>query len=183
MTVDLSIDIGGLSGGFAEGQYALYLYDPMSIEESWRAYFQKLEEGAVSSPKNDGPSWGRVDWPPQPNDELSLALVPGMEPREVPLKYGKGDKVDKGAVRAATLDSIRALMMVRTYRVRGHLMATLDPLDLEDPDPHPELKPSYYGFSEKDLDRPIFMDNVLGLEMGTIREIMVILKRTYCSNV
>ncbi len=183
MTIDLSVDVGGLSGRFGEAQYARYLEDPTGVEESWRTYFEHLENGAWPSVENLGPSWGRTDWPPQPNDELSVALVPGMEPKADPSKEAKGGKVDQSAVRAATLDSIRALMMVRTYRVRGHLMANLDPLGLEEPDPHPELQPSYYGFGGEDMDRLIFMDNVLGLEMATIKEILAILKRTYCSTV
>lgn len=183
MDIDLSVDVGGLSGGFAEAQYARYLSNPSGVEESWRTYFERLEGGPGVSQKNEGPSWGRSDWPLQPTDDLSQALVPGMVGKPSDEKPSKGGKVDQSAVRAATLDSIRALMLVRTYRVRGHLMANLDPLGLEEPAPHPELQPSTYGFGEDDLDRPIFMDNVLGLEMATLREILAILKRTYCAHV
>ena len=87
---------------------------------------------------------------------------------------------DEQAVRAATLDSVRAIMMIRAYRFRGHLAADLDPLGLEPPASHPELDPTSYGFAEEDFDRPIFIDNVLGLETATIREMIEILRRTYC---
>jgi 2-oxoglutarate dehydrogenase E1 component len=78
------------------------------------------------------------------------------------------------------MDSVRALMMIRAYRIRGHLAADLDPLKLKAPVNHPELDPASYGFSEADLDRPIFLDKVLGLDNATVREIVDILKRTYC---
>ena len=78
------------------------------------------------------------------------------------------------------MDSVRALMMIRAYRMRGHLAADLDPLKLKEPETHPELDPATYGFAEADMDRPIFLDKVLGLEHATVRQIIDILKRTYC---
>jgi 2-oxoglutarate dehydrogenase E1 component len=78
------------------------------------------------------------------------------------------------------LDSIRALMLIRAYRIRGHLVADLDPLGMRDQTPHPELDPKSYGFTEADMDRPIFLDNVLGLQHASIRQIVDIVKRTYC---
>src|SRR5690606_17003525 len=87
-------------------------------------------------------------------------------------------------IRAATLDSLRTIMMIRAYRMRGHLRANLDPLGLTiPPGDASELDPSSYGFTEADYDRPIFLDYVLGLETSTIREILAILRRTYCGNV
>ena len=71
-------------------------------------------------------------------------------------------------------------MLIRAYRVRGHLHANLDPLELAARGDHEELHPSHYGFADADCDRPIFLDNVLGLEFGTVREIVAILERTYC---
>src|SRR6202012_752749 len=86
-------------------------------------------------------------------------------------------------VRAATLDSLRAIMMIRAYRMRGHLAANLDPLGISEKQDASELDPASYGFAESDYDRPIFLDFVLGLETSTIREILEILKRTYCGDV
>ena len=80
----------------------------------------------------------------------------------------------------ATRDSIHALMLIRAYRMRGHLHANLDPLGLEPAKNEEELDPRSYGFTDADLDRKIFLDNVLGLEFATIREILAILRRTYC---
>ncbi|MGH6954035.1 MAG: 2-oxoglutarate dehydrogenase E1 component, partial [Alphaproteobacteria bacterium] len=72
------------------------------------------------------------------------------------------------------------LMMIRAYRIRGHLAADLDPLKLRTPDPHPELDPRTYGFTEADLERPIFIDNVLGLETASLRQILERCRATYC---
>ena len=62
----------------------------------------------------------------------------------------------------------------------GHLKADLDPLGMQDQTPHPELDPKSYGFTDADMDRPIFIDNVLGLQTASMREILAIVKRTYC---
>ena len=85
--------------------------------------------------------------------------------------------------RSTTLDSIRALMLIRAYRVRGHLKANLDPLKLTISEEQLELKPESYGFEEKDMDRLIFIDNVLGIESATLREIIANLKATYCGTI
>ena len=94
-----------------------------------------------------------------------------------------GCRADPAALRGATLDSLRALMLIRSYRVRGHLNANLDPLGIEGRDPHPELDPATYGFTEADMDRPIFIDHVLGLETATMREIEKVLRLTYSGNI
>ena len=87
-------------------------------------------------------------------------------------------------VRARTLDSLRAIMMIRAYRMRGHLKANLDPLGLAvTAGDASELDPATYGFAEADFDRPIFLDFVLGLETATLREILALLKRTYCGTI
>ncbi len=82
-----------------------------------------------------------------------------------------------------TRDSIRTLMLIRAFRVRGNLQATLDPLGLTPVTPHPELDPATYGFTPADFDRPIFIDRVLGLEWATLREIMQVLEETYAGTI
>lgn len=92
----------------------------------------------------------------------------------------KGLKLSTDQMRQAVLDSIRALMLIRAFRIRGHLHAQLDPLGLREVPDHGELKPSTYGFGPGDMDRPIFIDNVLGLEIASIRQITDLMTRTYC---
>ena len=84
----------------------------------------------------------------------------------------KGAEISQADVLQATRDSMRAIMLIRAYRVRGHLHAKLDPLGINPRPNDQELHPSHYGFTEADWDRKIFLDNVLGLEFGTIREIV-----------
>ncbi|MEZ5757594.1 MAG: 2-oxoglutarate dehydrogenase E1 component [Emcibacteraceae bacterium] len=173
----------GASGAFVEELFARYSRDPSSVDPSWQAYFEELADDARllmgAGKEKPGASWTRKDWPYNENDDLTDALNPGYEAK-VENKKGKST-ASEADIRKATLDSIRCLMMIRTYRVRGHLHANLDPLGLTEKPYHSELDPQTYGFGEGDLDRDIFLDNVLGLETATVREVMAILARTYCS--
>jgi 2-oxoglutarate dehydrogenase E1 component len=137
-----------------------------------------------------GPSWQRANWPIAANGELVSALD-GNWGQVEKIVSGKLEKkaAEKGSpaaladIQQATRDSVRALMMIRAYRMRGHLFANLDPLGIEPRKDHEELHPSTYGFMDSDWDRKIFIDRVLGLEFATIREMLDILKRTYCSTI
>ncbi len=179
------------STGFLQGANALYveqLYarwaeNPLSVDETWRTFFDGLGERDAAVENADGASWRRADWPPKANGE-NVALFDGDwgEARtQIEKKIAERTPgVTAEDLRKATQDSIRALMMIRAYRIRGHLAADLDPLGIEDFGPQPELDPATYGFGAGDMDREIFIDNVLGLETATVREILDILKRTYC---
>jgi 2-oxoglutarate dehydrogenase E1 component len=171
----------GVSPQFVETLYAKYAKDPGSVDEGWAEYFSDLEAGVSKS----GPSWARSDWPLRPNDDLTTGLDGSdmfIEEKR-PVKAAEAGGASQAEVRSATIDSIRALMLVRTFRVRGHLMANLDPLGLEERPVNAELKPETYGFGPADMNRKIFMDGVLGLETATMTEIIDILKRTYCGNI
>ncbi|SLN22995.1 2-oxoglutarate dehydrogenase E1 component [Roseisalinus antarcticus] len=181
----------GHNADYIEHLYARYAENPGAVDESWRSFFQSLGD-APGTPQAEaaGPSWQRADWPPQPSDDLTAALD-GQWPADPKDAKAAGDKIKAKAkeqgieiteqqVRAAVLDSIRALMIIRAYRIRGHLVADLDPLGMRSQTPHPELDPTSYGFTKADMDRPIFIDNVLGLEVATMAEIIAIVQRTYC---
>ncbi|MCD1619806.1 2-oxoglutarate dehydrogenase E1 component [Salipiger manganoxidans] len=182
----------GANAEYLEQMYARYATDPKAVDEAWAEFFRALGDDETSVKKEaQGASWQRADWPPVPNDDLTAALT-GEWPMAAPAEAkGAGRKIaekaaEKGVnlsddqVKRAVLDSIRALMIIRAYRIRGHFAADLDPLGLHGRDPHPELDPKAYGFAEADMDRPIFIDNVLGLQVASMREIMGVLKRTYC---
>ncbi len=176
----------GSSGAFIEELFARYSQDPSSVDPSWQTYFSELADDARllmdAGIKKPGASWKRDDWPFDGSNgqaDLISALNPGFEAKLIKKTKGAPNEKD---IRAATLDSIRCLMMIRTYRVRGHLHANLDPLGLTEKPYHSELDPQTYGFGESDLDREIFLDNVLGLETATVREVLEIIKRTYCSS-
>jgi 2-oxoglutarate dehydrogenase E1 component len=173
----------GVSPSFVEALYRQYHSDPSSVETSWRRYFEGLE-ATVS-----GPSWARVGWPPADSNAFTAALDPTQ--MDVPAKPDRKDKaaagsapaVDPQAVIRASSDSIRAIMLIRTYRVRGHLLADLDPLGLSKREMTADLTPEYHGFGEADLDRPIYLGGQLGFEHATIRELMDVLRRNYCGKV
>jgi len=175
----------GANAAFVEQLYARYQEDPASVEPEWQQFFEGLgdrPEDVLAEAR--GPSWKRSDWPQPANGELVSALdsnwgaVPEKEIRQKLTE--RKPEASQDEIRAATLDSVRALMMIRAYRIRGHLDADIDPLRLRPKSQHPELQPESYGFSEGDLDRPIFIDHVLGLETATVRQMLEILRRTYC---
>ncbi len=181
----------GHNAEYLEQLYARYAQDPNSVEESWRAFFASLGDApADAKAEAAGPSWARGDWPLQPADDLTHALtgewpasaveVKGAEKKIREKAADAGIELTDAQVQRAVLDSIRALMIIRAYRIRGHLIADIDPLGMRDKTPHPELDPRSYGFTDADMDRPIFIDNVLGLQMASMRQIMEIVKRTYC---
>jgi 2-oxoglutarate dehydrogenase E1 component len=182
----------GQNAAYVEALQARHAQDPSSVDDVWSEYFKALGEGAQDAARAaNGPSWARRDWPQQPTDELTSALTSEWPAAPAAEKKAAGDKIaakaaEKGIslsdsqVRAAVIDSLRALMIIRAYRIRGHLVADLDPLGMRKEEPHPELDPRTYGFTEADMDRPIFIDNVLGLEVASLRQIIDILQRTYC---
>ena len=180
----------GHNAEYLEQMYARYANDPNAVDEAWQSFFKQLGDDEINIKKEaQGPSWARSDWPPQPTDELTAALD-GMwaapaESKDAGAKIKakaaeQRVEVSEDAIKRAVLDSIRALMIIRAYRIRGHLVADLDPLGMRNQTPHPELDPKSYGFTEADMDRPIFIDNVLGLQIASMREIVEIVRRTYC---
>jgi 2-oxoglutarate dehydrogenase E1 component len=178
----------GGNAAYVEDLQARFLKDPASVDPEWRAFFEDLgdEAGAVEKTA-DGPSWERPNWPVPANGELVSALDGNWSAIEVGFAQklkakaeSKGQTLTVDEIKDATRDSTRALMMIRAFRIRGHLAADLDPLKLEQRPDREELDPASYGFGEADMDRKIFIDYVLGVEFATVREMLSILKRTYC---
>ncbi|MGI4880590.1 MAG: hypothetical protein ACRYG4_24255, partial [Janthinobacterium lividum] len=157
------------------------------------------EGGIPAASDMAGPSWARADWPPQPTDTLTLALdaagidLPPKAAKPIAAKAAPATPAaasvahapihDAAAIEQAAQDSISAMMLIRTYRVRGHLAANLDPLGLSKRDLPADLTPEYHGFKEADLDREVFLGGALGMERGTVRELVSILRANYCGNV
>ncbi|HVY59717.1 MAG TPA: 2-oxoglutarate dehydrogenase E1 component [Xanthobacteraceae bacterium] len=178
----------GNNASYLDELYARYEVDPNAVDAEWRVFFASLKDDPANVARSArGPSWSRPNWPIPARGELVAALDGDWGEVEKHI----GEKVKAGAqrkgvelsaehVQQATRDSVRALMLIRAYRIRGHFHANLDPLGLEPPKNREEIDPRSYGFSEADFDRPIFLDHVLGLEFGTLREIVAILQRTYC---
>ena len=176
----------GGNAAFVEDLYAQWAERPDSVSASWRAFFEQLGErpDAVISGSAE-PEWKRPSTPMPRPDWLPAVdgLWPAVEAKLAKVVAEKAPAASADEIRSATLDSVRAIMMIRAYRIRGHLEANLDPLGLSPKVENAELHPASYGFAEEDYDRPIFLDYVLGLESATLREILSILQRTYCGDV
>lgn len=135
--------------------------------------------------REQGPSWARPNWPVSELDAANLGLDPTEATLERAAKaaaVGAG-VTDPDAVRRAAEDSIRAMMLIRSYRVRGHLAAKLDPLGLVHHPVPPELTPSFHGFSDADMDRKIWLGGTLGFQSASLREIVSVLEANYCGTV
>ena len=166
----LASALNGANAAYVADLYARWANNPASVDASFAELFSSLGDEARGVMEDaSGASWAPTRFD-----------VAEPETAKPAAKAKLADGVSPDTVRAAALDSLRALMLIRAYRVRGHLEARLDPLGLQVPTPHPELDPATYGFGPNDFDRPIFIDNVLGLESATIRQIMVTIRASYC---
>jgi 2-oxoglutarate dehydrogenase E1 component len=180
----------GGNASYIEDLQAQYEKNPASVDPEWREFFDGLADDAGDVKKNaEGASWKAKNWPIQVNGELVSALDGnwGLVEKHVEKRIKEKAAADGAALSSAdvlqaTRDSVRAIMMIRAFRMRGHLHANLDPLGLAKPlEDYNELSPENYGFTAADYERPIFIDNVLGLEYATIPQMLEILTRTYCS--
>src|ERR1700736_4615595 len=184
----LSSFLQGTNATYIDDIYARYEKDPASVDPDWQEFFKSLKDPPADVRKNaEGPSWGRDNWPLTPRDELTSALdgnwaeVEKAVSAKIAAKaQAKGTELTAADVHQATRDSVRALMLIRAYRMRGHFHARRDPLGIEPPRDREELDPRSYGFVESDFDRKIFLDHVLGMEYASLREIVAICERTYC---
>ncbi len=178
----------GGNAGYVDDLYAQFEQNPDDVDAQWRDFFQSLKDEKESVLRNaHGPSWKRDNWPERAGGELLSALIGEWDDvrRTVSEKITAraqttGVELSAPAVQQAARNSVRALMLIRAYRARGHFHANLDPLGLEPPKDEQDLDPRSYGFTDADLDRTIFLDRVLGLQFGTLREILAIVRRTYC---
>ncbi len=179
----------GHNAEYLEQMYARYANDPASVDAQWVEFFKQLGDAELDvKAEAQGPSWARADWPPAMDGDLHGALT-GEYPAEPEAKdtgkkiaakaAEKGIDVSEDQIKRAVLDSLRAMMIIRSYRIRGHLAADLDPLGMRTSEARAELDPASYGFTDADMDRPIYLEGTLGLEFASLREILAILKRTY----
>ena len=167
--------LAGVNSRQIDELYTQYLENPSSLTPDWRNFFQGLgdEEKNIIDNSN-GPSWSRKK-PIKIKIDKSIKI--NLE------KENSSSDLKDISVTQAAKDSVRAIMLIRAYRIRGHLIANLDPLDIQQRDEHPELKPETYGFTQKDHKRDIFLDGVLGLQKANLNTILKILKKTYSSNI
>jgi 2-oxoglutarate dehydrogenase E1 component len=168
--------LSGPNAPFIEELYAKYLENPSAVDPSWRKFFGELEDdSAIVLQDIRGASWAPRDRAVEIGNGHEEEAVAG-ERRTLPAP------AVKDLTRAAR-DSLRAMMLIRAYRVRGHLEANLDPLELKPRHKHSELDPRSYGFSDADMDREIYIDNVFGYQHATLRQIVHAVRETYCGSI
>jgi 2-oxoglutarate dehydrogenase E1 component len=172
----LATAMTGANAAYLADLYARWAEKPDSVDPSMAELFAALnDEARAVLTDASGASWApRIRGAFGPDPEVPAA--PARRTTDSPAAQAATAE----AARRQVLDSLRALMLIRSYRVRGHLEAQLDPLGLTKPAAHPELDPKTYGFTEADMDRPIFLDMVLGKETASLREIMAICRASYC---
>jgi 2-oxoglutarate dehydrogenase E1 component len=177
LTADRTSYLYGPNAAYLADLYDQYLADPSSVDDSWAVLFQELRgDSDAILDEVDGPGWGLHKSKKSDNGQAANGAA---KTNGAATQAG----ADPATVRAATLDSIRALMLIRAYRIRGHLYAELDPLGLHEAEHHPELDYNSYGFTEADLGRSVFIDNVLGMETATLRTIVDVVQATYCGKI
>jgi len=148
-----------------------YKDNPNTVDKSWRDFFSTLKDDELSILGDfGGPEWKRRTT--NVIDDIAFDKV-----------IRSSTDIDFNSFKSSTLDSIRALRLIRAYRINGHLIANLDPLKLQKKNYHPELDYKSYGFIDSDLERRIFIDGSLGLEKATLKEIIKILNETYAASI
>jgi 2-oxoglutarate dehydrogenase E1 component len=180
----------GANAVYVEQMAAAHARDPFSVPESWRAFFDAVgDTPAESAHAAAGPDWKRADWPARSNGDLVAALGDVAAEKRVEedettaAVVPSGTETEPQDTRSATRASIHAIMMIRAYRMRGHLAAKLDPLGLSHSGALPELDPANYGFVGAALDEEVFIDGYLGLDSATPRQMLDILRQTYCGSI
>ena len=178
----------GANAPFIEELYARYQGDPNAVDGDWRTFFEALAENKADVlAETRGASWA-------PNGARVIGAADVEAPR-IPanrnVKGGNGTAAatplagkTEAEIRAAAHDTSRAFLLIRSYRIRGHLEADLDPLGLIRRELHRELDPATYGFGEADWERPILIFGSLGLgESASLRQIWDRLRKTYCGRI
>lgn len=194
--IELSSFLSGSNALFLEQTYSSYVKDPTSVDPSWVQFFASLGDDVHAVIQEAvGASWshrvgehslaygryGEID--SEESSQSTAAKTAPAPPKPDTQQEAQGQGATITAINQTTLDALRASMLIRVYRVRAHLNANLDPLGIQHNELHSELDPKSYGFTDKDYDRPIYLGGSLGLEKATLREILAILKRTYCGSI
>ncbi|RKF21905.1 2-oxoglutarate dehydrogenase E1 component [Altericroceibacterium spongiae] len=150
-------------------------------------FLPEFDQDDLDAGPQPGPSWQNAKWPlsdAADSDDLTQGLDPfalKLAVKEASKKAGK--PIDNKTIEQAASDSVQAMMLIRTYRVRGHLVSELDPLNLSTRKLPDDLKPEWHGFTAEALDRPVYIGGTLGLDWVTPRELVNILRKNYCGKV
>ena len=170
----------GANATYVEEMFKKYSDDPSSVPNDWGIFFKNIKDEGLNSSTYSA-DWAKNDLKVQNGDLISAMDSNWSSLPEKIIKKNISYSVDE--IQQATLDSIRALRLIRAFRVNGHLIADLDPLQLSQKNHHPELDYKNYGFNDDDLEKSIFIDGSLGLDNAKLKEIIKILHETYSSSI
>ena len=173
---DLSVD-------YVESLYADYLRDPASVSTDWQHYFQAMPNGRYAGGTLAGNGKGNGNGhapggpaaaPPRPTSPLGTVVQFASTP----------SALSRGGLSTADFAALqhRVDQLVRNYRVRGHMVAKLDPIGLERPEVF-ELDPTCCGITDEDLDRVISTDSIPGPDVMSVRQIIQKMRNTYCRSI
>ena len=170
----------GSNSSFIEELYLKYIKNPEDIPQSWRKFFDGLnEDQKIIQTEIQGPSWA-----PKKNNisksiyKSEISVEDSYVEKEL---LTNGDLITKNGYEKEKEQSIKAITLIRAYRIRGHLIANLDPLGIMERKYLNELHPSDHGFNKEDYNKKIYLNGFLDREYSTINEILSFLKKTYCS--
>ncbi len=166
------------NSAFIEEMYLRFLNQDPNLADSWKDYFEGIQDEAdVILNDINGPSWKPEGVRINSNSIEKIIEKNGNEPKDV------SDKFNFQVVANSNKESISAVALIRAYRLRGHLLAKLDPLEMMKTEYLDELHPEYYGFDKKKYDKKIELNGVINKEKASVREILQFLKKTYCGPV
>jgi 2-oxoglutarate dehydrogenase E1 component len=160
------------NSAFLEQMYLRYINKDLDLPSSWKNYFDDLgdELGLVVN-EIKGPSWAPI--------KKQINIVEKKPKKEVHSNGSVKNAISENNLQN-NIDSIKAVELIRAYRLRGHLLAKLDPLGLKKTEYLEELHPEYYGFKKSDYKREIFLNGVTNKKYSNINEILTFLNNTYC---
>jgi 2-oxoglutarate dehydrogenase E1 component len=182
--IDQNSFLHGANATFIAELHERYLSDPASVDVSWRGFFSGFgEEPPAVANDVGGPSWARART--RVIGVVEPTPAPAKSAKPAPTSAGAAPSLDHPAVQEAARDTFRAMLLIRAYRTRGHLEAALDPLGLEGVQAQRELDPATYGFTAADLDRPIYVETMMGPDRAILplKDIIARLRATYCGQI
>jgi 2-oxoglutarate dehydrogenase E1 component len=160
------------NSAFLEQMYLKYINKDLDLPSSWKNYFDDLgDELDLVVNEIKGPSWAPI--------KKQINIVEKKPKKEVHSNGSVKNAISENNLQN-NIDSIKAVELIRAYRLRGHLLAKLDPLGLKKTEYLEELHPEYYGFKKSDYKREIFLNGVTNKKYSNISEILTFLNKTYC---
>jgi 2-oxoglutarate dehydrogenase E1 component len=160
------------NSAFLEQMYLKYINKDLDLPSSWKNYFDDLgDELDLVVNEIKGPSWAPI--------KKQINIVEKKPKKEVHSNGSVKNAISENNLQN-NIDSIKAVELIRAYRLRGHLLAKLDPLGLKKTEYLEELHPEYYGFKKSDYKREIFLNGVTNKKYSNINEILTFLNNTYC---